>query len=141
MAEFPNEIFDCGWQCIQLRFHGFNSVWKRPWIEKLCLHCFDDISVIYEKIASEIFFFFVLSKIYRVLLIKFCGGFLLWKRIWDFKNNFFSKLNFLIIKNFGFICFDLKKMAQFSWATFEFFFYFCGQKKFKVFLTIFSRSH
>ena len=57
MVEFPNDFFGSWWQCIQLRFHGFNFVWKRPWIEKLCLHCFDDISVIYEKIASEIFFF------------------------------------------------------------------------------------
>ena len=40
----------------------------RPWIEKLCLHCFDDILVIYEKIASEIFFF-VLSNMMHCKII------------------------------------------------------------------------
>ena len=80
MTEFPNNIFNCGWQCIQLGFHGFNSVWKRPWIKKLCLHCFDDISVIYEKIASEIFFF-ALSNMH-------CKIFEVWN--WEQKHyNFF----------------------------------------------------
>ena len=71
----------------QLRFHGYNSVWKRPWIENsACIqHCFDDIfSPHWAKISQNTWEFKPFqylnlhAKSYLVLQEKFSLEILIW---------------------------------------------------------------